>query len=901
MLRDSFVPEAWKLSVVIPLYKGKGDTGTVTSYRPVAITNLLCRVLESVVLRRLLHHLRSLPSGGFHLHQGGFREGYTTDMTLSHIVSSLVESGRHDGACYVRDRRPDGRPISSRRRFSRLLIAVDFKDAFCRVSPESVELSLRKREVPDYICRWIRSFLTQRKMRVWVGGRMSRAATLDGGCPQGSILGPILWCLVMDDLLHRLDTICASLREQRFFIAPAQGEPATHGRLRDLLGRLTLQHRDGTRSRWDLDHEFVSFHPLCADFAAYADDLTVWVAGSRPQLAVAAAQLLLQEISAWAAAHGIAVSTKTAARWITQVSSRDSFPREFVCLQAAEGLELLIPPTWEPEATPLRILGLHIDPALSFLEHSVQVAERVGEVLETCQVHQPYMASSLRRIILVATAQSLVLYALPVYWDCCSAEAKKKLRQCWGDICLTIVGGVFTTSRIAAVWASGSYPLETMKEHARLRLIRRIWSLGEEVAGLFLQAPPLAPLAYGPKPSFRDSLPTPPPLYQLRQSPRLTSCPFQALMGALQKSRFHTTLSLDGKALRKKGKAPKRHKRFNLQQLSATTAPLEVWTDGSVEPGEKSGGAYVIVQNNEKVMEGHTSLGRYACSYSMERAALRLAMESLVTFCSTTPTTYPSIRVVTDSLSVLQELQQGPLHQQEEEMEDIWALAAQLPTNRIDWVFLFSHLHEDPSLAPQHRPPLASFRDHPEYFNMYVDHAAASAATATPTQALWLQDFHRPQHQALNEEATTNLDDKSKDTLQYRVMNEVWPRHVIGFRGCGAGQKFVLQMSMSACSRIPGSLQTKPEHCIHCNALIGRHSDAVQNSQVEEAALHVFNCPKVRPPPGITVRSLFEDPPTRELVDFLFQFARLEERERQDEDDNEAEESEEDEESEDDM
>lgn len=83
--------------------------------------------------------------------------------------------------------------------YAQLLIAIDFSDAFCRVTPEKVEWALRRRHVSPYICQGIRSYLNERSIRVWVNGRMSRAASCEVGCPQGSIIGPFLWLLAMDD------------------------------------------------------------------------------------------------------------------------------------------------------------------------------------------------------------------------------------------------------------------------------------------------------------------------------------------------------------------------------------------------------------------------------------------------------------------------------------------------------------------------------------------------------------------------------------------------------------------------------------------------------------------------------------------------------------------------------
>lgn len=87
-LYNAVVPKDWKHSILIPLLKPGKPPGEAASYRPVAITHLTCRLLKSVVVRRIEHELRLCP---LNPRQIGFRRGFAADFLLSHLISSLVE------------------------------------------------------------------------------------------------------------------------------------------------------------------------------------------------------------------------------------------------------------------------------------------------------------------------------------------------------------------------------------------------------------------------------------------------------------------------------------------------------------------------------------------------------------------------------------------------------------------------------------------------------------------------------------------------------------------------------------------------------------------------------------------------------------------------------------------
>ena len=106
------LPRLWKVATVVPLRKPKGDAGQASGYRPVAITSLLCRILERVVLRRIF-------AGGLKLspEQFGFRPGSSTVEPLC-LASLAIQDGFRREYAYAKQQR----------QFKSVLLALDFTD-----------------------------------------------------------------------------------------------------------------------------------------------------------------------------------------------------------------------------------------------------------------------------------------------------------------------------------------------------------------------------------------------------------------------------------------------------------------------------------------------------------------------------------------------------------------------------------------------------------------------------------------------------------------------------------------------------------------------------------------------------------------------------------------------------
>ena len=179
------LPDDWKCSNVSPIFK-KGSKSQTCNYRPVSLTSIICKLLETLIKQKLCIHLSN--NALLSNHQHGFMSGRS-------CLSNLLETFE----CWT-DALDNGNRVDC--------VYLDFKKAFDSVPFQRLLLKLRGYGVNGKVLRWIESFLTGRKMRVGVRGSFSQWASVSSGVPQGSVLGPLLFLIYVNELPDLFD--CSS-------------------------------------------------------------------------------------------------------------------------------------------------------------------------------------------------------------------------------------------------------------------------------------------------------------------------------------------------------------------------------------------------------------------------------------------------------------------------------------------------------------------------------------------------------------------------------------------------------------------------------------------------------------------------------------------------------------------
>ena len=168
------IPDEWKTSVVVPIFKGKGDVMNCGSYRRAKLLEHGMKFSERVLERRI----RELVD--FDVAQFGFMPGKGTTDALF-LVRRLQKEHR------AKDKRM-------------CMCFVDLEKAFDRVPRRVMEWAMRKKGLPEILVKAVMSLYEGAETKVKVGSGLSEEFSVKVGVQQGYVLLPLLFAMVMDEV-----------------------------------------------------------------------------------------------------------------------------------------------------------------------------------------------------------------------------------------------------------------------------------------------------------------------------------------------------------------------------------------------------------------------------------------------------------------------------------------------------------------------------------------------------------------------------------------------------------------------------------------------------------------------------------------------------------------------------
>jgi len=345
-------PGKWKEAKVKPLHK-TGSYEDVNNYRPISILPIISKLIEKHVHDSLMNFLES--HSLICMNQSGFRPNHSCESALINIVEKWLKALN------------EGELVG--------VMLVDFRKAFDLVDHNILLNKLKAYQLCNSTINWFKSYLTDRKQMVQVANQLSDYRSVTCGVPQGSILGPLLFLLFINDL------------------------------------------------------------PLCTDNVItdmYADDTTLYDINKSQQVIERNLSEALNRLSIWCRKNGMVINfDKTKSMLITTRQKRDQLEVKSLNVKIDSDKTL-------KTVSCDKILGVQIDENLTWAEHIKSVTLKMSRNIWLLSQIRRYLSIDHRIIFYKSYIQPHIDYC-NIVWSSCSQTCLAKIERLQKRACKVIV------------------------------------------------------------------------------------------------------------------------------------------------------------------------------------------------------------------------------------------------------------------------------------------------------------------------------------------------------------------------------------------------------------------------------------------------------------------------------
>ena len=188
-LTTGILPKDWKAASVTPIFKGKGEMSDKSNYRPISLISHISKLFEIFVHRQLLDYLQD--NNLISIDQSAYLKLHNTQTSLHRVLDDWI-----DNTCF--------NTITG-------ICSFDIKKCFDSIDHTLLLKKLELYGIVNDEIRWFKSYLSNRSQVVKCHGNVSNEKVVNVGVPQGSVLGPILFLVFINDISQHVYTGTANL------------------------------------------------------------------------------------------------------------------------------------------------------------------------------------------------------------------------------------------------------------------------------------------------------------------------------------------------------------------------------------------------------------------------------------------------------------------------------------------------------------------------------------------------------------------------------------------------------------------------------------------------------------------------------------------------------------------
>ena len=218
ILEESMFPDDWKKSNVVPIHK-RDSKNLIQNYRPISLLSIFSKIFERLIFNSLFNYF--IQNKLFTECQSGFIPDDSCVAQLLSVTHEIYKSF---------DCNP---PQDIRGTF------LDISKAFDKVWHKGLIFKLKSYGVDDSLLKLMENFLTGRQQRVVLNGQNSSWKNILARVPQGSVLGPLLFLIYINDLPNGIESICKIFADDTSLFSEVKGATVSHTQINNDLNKIS--------------------------------------------------------------------------------------------------------------------------------------------------------------------------------------------------------------------------------------------------------------------------------------------------------------------------------------------------------------------------------------------------------------------------------------------------------------------------------------------------------------------------------------------------------------------------------------------------------------------------------------------------------------------------------------